>query len=174
MPDSMFHRGNLPGSTWDITFSEGDGLEVSGVFYPTTQPGQAVNRSKTRFDCAPILADVRDDSARIMRRPDARPDEVPCGAPPPPSIRHNPAPPLTVICPDCGGEGREIRSRYGGNDPDTWDAGPCDRCDQTGYAVLQCDHCGRADAIEWFDNDALCAACSTIAREDAFVGEDAV
>ena len=85
-----------------------------------------------------------------------------------------PAPePLTIICPDCGGEGRKIRSRYGGNDPDTWDAGPCDRCETTGYAVLCCDGCDNPKAVEWFMGGKWCVACAIIAKEDALVvGED--
>jgi hypothetical protein len=38
-----------------------------------------------------------------------------------------------IACQACGGEGREYKSRYGGNDPDVWDAGPCNACDGTGY-----------------------------------------
>lgn len=47
---------------------------------------------------------------------------------------------LTQICPDCGGEGRHIKSRHGGNDPDTWDAGPCenDDCDD-GLVPVWCE-----------------------------------
>ena len=33
--------------------------------------------------------------------------------------------PVTVECEACGGEGRIFKSRYGGNDPDVWDAGLC-------------------------------------------------
>jgi hypothetical protein len=173
MPDGIFHEGNLRGSTRDFTVSECGGSELSGVFYQSTQPGQAVNRKSSRFGCAPVLAGAYNDSARIVRRPDARPDAVPCPAAPPPSTVHNPAPPLTIICPDCAGEGSLYTSKFGGNDPDVWRTGPCHRCDQTGYAVLQCNHCGQADAIEWFEADPLCAACSTIAREDACLEEGA-
>lgn len=33
-------------------------------------------------------------------------------------------------CAVCGGEGRIFKSRYGGNDPDVWDAGPCPACNK--------------------------------------------
>lgn len=36
--------------------------------------------------------------------------------------------PLFVPCEVCGTEGRIFTSRYGGNDPDVWDAGPCPVC----------------------------------------------
>ena len=39
--------------------------------------------------------------------------------------------PVTVDCEACGGEGRIYKSRYGGNDPDVWDAGPCPECHGT-------------------------------------------
>ena len=39
--------------------------------------------------------------------------------------------PVTVECEACGGEGRLYRSRYGGNDPDVWDAGLCPECHGT-------------------------------------------
>lgn len=42
---------------------------------------------------------------------------------------------LRVICERCGGDGREITSYYGGNDPDTWDAGPCQAKDCDGGMV---------------------------------------
>ncbi len=42
--------------------------------------------------------------------------------------------PVTAICENCGGEGRLFESRYGGNDPDVWDVGPCPACEGTGYA----------------------------------------
>ncbi|HET6198246.1 MAG TPA: hypothetical protein VFE12_20955 [Acetobacteraceae bacterium] len=37
------------------------------------------------------------------------------------------------VCEGCGGEGRIFKSRYGGNDPDVWDAGRCEACEGTGY-----------------------------------------
>jgi len=47
-------------------------------------------------------------------------------------------------CRSCGGEGRVYKSRYGGNDPDVWDAGPCEACSGTGNQTCEC--CGREPA----------------------------
>ena len=78
---------------------------------------------------------------------------------------------LTVTCPDCDGEGNRYTSRYGGNDPNTWFAGPCD-CDH-GLVALRCVECDQAEAIEWFQGDPLCGKCVAAAKECAlWVGED--
>lgn len=65
---------------------------------------------------------------------------------------------LARICRTCGGEGRMIKSRYGGNDPDTWDAGPCenDDCDN-GYEPIWCEgwRCS-APATELIDGEPFC------------------
>jgi hypothetical protein len=45
--------------------------------------------------------------------------------------------PVTVLCEACGGEGRRFISRYGGNDPDVWDAGPCPMCEGTCYVDVE-------------------------------------
>ena len=39
---------------------------------------------------------------------------------------------MALACERCGGEGRIYQSRYGGNDPDVWDAGECPDCNGTG------------------------------------------
>jgi hypothetical protein len=65
--------------------------------------------------------------------------------------------PLTIVCAACGGEGRNIKSRYGGNDPDTWDAGPCLRCDETGYEFVSCEAC-HDPAVRVFEGNPLCMA----------------
>lgn len=44
---------------------------------------------------------------------------------------------IRVLCESCGGEGRILKSRYGGNDPDVWDAGPCPVCDGTAYVTIE-------------------------------------
>lgn len=44
--------------------------------------------------------------------------------------------PVTLLCEACGGEGRIWKSRYGGNDPDVWDAGPCPVCNGTAYVEV--------------------------------------
>lgn len=94
-----------------------------------------------------------------------------------------PAPrPLTVECPECGGEGRIYRSKYGGNDPDVWDAGPCEDCDGTGEQPIGCEGCwGRRhplDATEVFNGLSYCADCAEIVRdefaaEEVFIAADA-
>lgn len=33
-----------------------------------------------------------------------------------------------IPCIKCQGEGRIFKSKYGGNDPDVWDAGKCEAC----------------------------------------------
>jgi hypothetical protein len=44
---------------------------------------------------------------------------------------------VRVLCEACGGEGRIYKSRYGGNDPDVWDAGPCLECNGTAYVYVE-------------------------------------
>lgn len=44
---------------------------------------------------------------------------------------------VRVLCEACGGEGRRYTSRYGGNDPDVWDAGPCQACEGTCYVDVE-------------------------------------
>jgi len=62
-------------------------------------------------------------------------------------------------CIRCGGEGREIKSKYGGNDPDTWDAGPCPACDGSGNH--ECENRGCKNLAVGFDSDgnAMCEDC---------------
>lgn len=45
--------------------------------------------------------------------------------------------PRFVPCEACGGEGRLLKSRYGGNDPDVWDAGPCPVCEGDGRMEVE-------------------------------------
>jgi hypothetical protein len=75
--------------------------------------------------------------------------------------------PLTIICTSCAGEGSIFISRYGGNDPDVWDAGPCELCDATGHTFLCCDCCPNPEATEWFQSLALCATCAAEQKADA-------
>lgn len=44
---------------------------------------------------------------------------------------------ILVLCDHCGGEGRLLRSRYGGNDPDLFDAGECPVCNGTGLEEVE-------------------------------------
>lgn len=39
------------------------------------------------------------------------------------------------MCEVCHGEGRKLTSRYGGNDPDTIDEGPCPACKEREMTV---------------------------------------
>lgn len=50
---------------------------------------------------------------------------------------------MRIACENCE-DGRIIKSRWGGNDPDTWDAGPCPECDGTGYKTAHCECCDRS------------------------------
>lgn len=47
--------------------------------------------------------------------------------------------PRIVPCEACGSEGRVLTSRYGGNDPDTIDLGPCPWCEGTGGEIIETD-----------------------------------
>jgi DnaJ-class molecular chaperone len=76
-----------------------------------------------------------------------------------------------IDCTKCGGEGRKLWSRYGGNDPDVFDKGPCEACDGTGAQT--CDHCGKDVAVAtWKDHGRehlICRACHEewIAEEES-------
>ena len=66
---------------------------------------------------------------------------------------------MTLHCLKCGGEGRLYRSKYGGNDPDVWDAGKCDTCDGSGNATCDARGC-KAPAVAFNgDGEALCEDC---------------
>ncbi len=64
-------------------------------------------------------------------------------------------------CTECHGEGREYRSRYGGNDPDVWDAGECKSCNGSGNETCsQCgDHLATAEWKERGKTYLVCSAC---------------
>ena len=55
----------------------------------------------------------------------------------------------TLACSECGGEGRIWASRYGGNDPDVWDAGPCEACAGTGDQACEVCNDGSPAVAEW-------------------------
>jgi len=86
---------------------------------------------------------------------------------------------LTKVCPVCNGEMRIWKSRYGGNDPDVFDAGPCtnEMC-VDGEVELQCEGwmCNRgtmgfpATELVTFSCgsvESYCVRCARTAREDA-------
>ena len=61
---------------------------------------------------------------------------------------------LTKHCDRCE-DGIIWKSRYGGNDPDTWRVGPCDNCEGTGVVTLFCDCCD-TPAIAELDGTLVC------------------
>lgn len=66
---------------------------------------------------------------------------------------------LTRVCPECNGSGRHYWSKYGGNDPDVVDRGPCinERC-EGGDIPLRCE-AWRCDqpATELHEGEPYCA-----------------
>jgi hypothetical protein len=64
-----------------------------------------------------------------------------------------------IPCIKCQGEGRIFESKYGGNDPDVWDAGKCEACEGSGNHT--CDNRGCDEIAVGFDEDgnALCEDC---------------
>ena len=44
-----------------------------------------------------------------------------------------------MYCKSCNGSGRKYWSRYGGNDPDVVDVGPCDECLGCAGVLAGCD-----------------------------------
>jgi|FreactcultureFD7_1027221.scaffolds.fasta_scaffold35118_2 hypothetical protein len=80
----------------------------------------------------------------------------------------DPMPAGVLPCAKCGGEGREYRSRYGGNDPDVWDAGPCEACDGSGNQA--CEYCATGWATHEFKSGGqsylICDRCIAAIEED--------
>jgi hypothetical protein len=64
-----------------------------------------------------------------------------------------------IPCIKCQGEGRIFKSKYGGNDPDVWDAGMCEACEGSGNHT--CDNRGCDEIAQGFneDGEALCKDC---------------
>lgn len=62
-------------------------------------------------------------------------------------------------CLKCGGEGRIFKSKYGGNDPDVWDAGQCEECEGSGSAVCEARGCKEQAVAFNEDGEALCEDC---------------
>jgi hypothetical protein len=66
---------------------------------------------------------------------------------------------LRLNCMHCAGEGRIFKSKYGGNDPDVWDAGKCLSCAGSGNQVCEHRSCDE-DAVGFNDDgEAMCADC---------------
>lgn len=66
---------------------------------------------------------------------------------------------MILPCLKCGGEGRVFKSKYGGNDPDVWDAGKCEVCDGSGNAICETRGCGSKAIAFNDDGEALCEDC---------------
>lgn len=49
---------------------------------------------------------------------------------------------MHIPCEKCDATGRMFQSRYGGNDPDVWDAGRCEACEGAGLIEPECESCG--------------------------------
>ena len=66
---------------------------------------------------------------------------------------------MILSCLKCNGEGRIFKSKYGGNDPDVWDAGKCAECDGSGTAVCESRGCTQAAIAFNDDGEAMCEDC---------------
>jgi DnaJ-class molecular chaperone len=66
---------------------------------------------------------------------------------------------VILPCLTCGGEGRIFKSKYGGNDPDVWDAGQCEECEGSGNAVCEARDCKERAVAFSEDGEALCEDC---------------
>jgi DnaJ-class molecular chaperone len=73
-----------------------------------------------------------------------------------------------MYCKSCNGSGRKYWSRYGGNDPDVVDVGPCDECSGSGQQV--CEYCGKSEAVwaiqGWNQTSLVCESCRDEIQED--------
>jgi len=66
---------------------------------------------------------------------------------------------MTILyCESCSGEGRIYKSRYGGNDPDVWDAGQCPSCKGSGLETCA-NGCGEPAVGRDEANNPLCRGC---------------
>ena len=66
---------------------------------------------------------------------------------------------MVVPCGLCSGEGRILKSKYGGNDPDVWDAGRCEACEGSGNQVCEARGCKEMSVAFNDDGEALCEDC---------------
>lgn len=66
---------------------------------------------------------------------------------------------MILHCLKCSGEGRIFKSKYGGNDPDVWDAGKCERCEGSGNLSCEAKGCKEPAAAFNDDGEALCTDC---------------
>ena len=66
---------------------------------------------------------------------------------------------MILPCSKCHGEGRSFKSKYGGNDPDVWDAGECDACKGSGDLTCEARGCTEKAIAFNDDGEALCEDC---------------
>lgn len=66
---------------------------------------------------------------------------------------------MILPCQKCQGEGRIFKSKYGGNDPDVWDAGPCEACEGSGDQMCDVRGCTEKAVAFNDDGEALCEDC---------------
>lgn len=66
---------------------------------------------------------------------------------------------MILPCSKCQGEGRIFKSKYGGNDPDVWDAGECDACEGGGDHMCEARGCTEKAVAFNDDGEALCEDC---------------
>ena len=62
-------------------------------------------------------------------------------------------------CMHCAGEGRIYKSKYGGNDPDVWDAGECPECKGSANQVCEQRGCSEDAIAVNDDGEAMCEDC---------------
>ena len=73
---------------------------------------------------------------------------------------------MILSCPNCNGEGRIFKSKYGGNDPDVWDAGKCETCDGSGSHACEARGCIEIAVAFNEDGEAFCEDCIAQWYED--------
>lgn len=66
---------------------------------------------------------------------------------------------MILSCRNCNGEGRMFKSRYGGNDPDVYDAGQCPECEGSGTQTCEVRGCSEKAVAFNEDGEALCEDC---------------
>lgn len=66
---------------------------------------------------------------------------------------------MILPCSKCQGEGRVFKSKYGGNDPDVWDAGECEVCEGSGNHMCERRGCTEKAVAFNDDGEALCEDC---------------
>lgn len=73
---------------------------------------------------------------------------------------------MILSCTKCNGEGRIFKSKYGGNDPDVWDAGQCEACEGSGNQTCEARGCTETAVAFNEDGEAFCEDCLAQWHED--------